>query len=108
MYAGGGHVREWGHAMATSGRSAIGYLRVSTETQASEGVSLEAQRARIEAWCELNDYQLLGIEEDAGISGSRANNRPGLQRALERVCSCSGHWSFTASRAWRDPRSTRS
>ena len=30
---------------------AIGHVRVSTEGQATEGVSLAAQRDRIEAWC---------------------------------------------------------
>lgn len=37
---------------------AIGYVRVSTQEQAHEGVSLEAQRARIEAWCIANGYDL--------------------------------------------------
>ena len=31
----------------------IGYIRVSTTGQAEEGVSLEAQKAKIEAWCAL-------------------------------------------------------
>jgi DNA invertase Pin-like site-specific DNA recombinase len=31
--------------------NAIGYIRVSTEDQAREGISLEAQQARIEAYC---------------------------------------------------------
>ena len=33
---------------------AIGYVRVSTEEQARDGVSLEAQRSRIEAWATAN------------------------------------------------------
>jgi site-specific DNA recombinase len=65
---------------------AIGYVRVSTEGQATEGISLEAQRARIDAWCTANGYELLSIEVDAGISGGRAENRPALQRALTRTC----------------------
>jgi site-specific DNA recombinase len=64
---------------------AIGYIRVSTEGQAVEGVSLEAQKTRIAAWCELNGYTLAECFVDAGISGKRADNRPGLQRALEAV-----------------------
>lgn len=35
---------------------AVGYVRVSTEAQALDGVSLEAQEARIEAWCIANGY----------------------------------------------------
>jgi len=62
--------------------SAIGYIRVSTEGQAQDGVSLDAQRAKIEAWALLNDYQLTAIHVDAGISGKGMANRPGLQAAL--------------------------
>jgi site-specific DNA recombinase len=67
---------------------AIGYTRVSTEEQASEGVSLAAQSARIAAWCE---GQGIGPDEvriftDEGISGKRADNRPGLQAALDAAC----------------------
>lgn len=63
--------------------TAIGYIRVSTEGQAQDGVSLEAQRAKIQAWCELNDYTLAAVHVDAGISGKSADNRPGLQAALQ-------------------------
>ena len=59
--------------------TAIGYIRVSTEGQAQDGVSLDAQRAKIEAWCALNDYTLAAVHVDAGISGKPADNRPGLQ-----------------------------
>lgn len=62
---------------------AIGYVRVSTEDQAEHGVSLDAQRAKIAAYCTANDLDLAEIFEDAGISGKRADTRPGLQSALE-------------------------
>ena len=62
--------------------SAIGYIRVSTEGQATDGVSLDAQRAKIEAWCFLNDYELTAVHVDAGISGKSMHNRHGLQSAL--------------------------
>jgi site-specific DNA recombinase len=65
---------------------AIAYIRVSTEDQATEGVSIDAQRAKLEAWCFANDYQLLEVFVDAGISGGRADNRPGLQSAIELAC----------------------
>lgn len=65
---------------------AVGYARVSTEEQAREGVSLEAQRARIEAWAQGNDTPLIGFFEDAGISGSRTENREGLQKAIGMAC----------------------
>ena len=40
-------------------QKAIGYIRVSTQGQADEGVSLAAQRAKIAAWCNLNDTELV-------------------------------------------------
>jgi site-specific DNA recombinase len=60
---------------------AIGYVRVSTQKQAEEGVSLDAQRAKIEAWCLANDYELAGIHCDEGISGTKSN-RDGLLAAM--------------------------
>ena len=68
-------------------KSAVGYIRVSTQGQASNGVSLDAQRARIEAWAVANGYRLLGIyAENGGASGGRADNRPQLRLALDAAC----------------------
>ena len=69
-------------------KRAIGYLRVSTTDQATDGVSLEAQRERVRAWCGANDYRLddADVFVDPGLSGKRADNRPGLQAALDAVC----------------------
>jgi DNA invertase Pin-like site-specific DNA recombinase len=66
--------------------NAIGYVRVSSEGQAMDGVSLDAQQARIRAWCEANGYTLAGLHIDAGLSGCRSDNRPGLQEALSLAC----------------------
>jgi DNA invertase Pin-like site-specific DNA recombinase len=60
---------------------AVAYLRVSTEDQATRGVSLEAQRAKVEAYVGLYDLELAAVVEDAGVS-ARTMDRPGLQRAL--------------------------
>jgi len=65
---------------------AYGYVRVSTKRQSEEGVSLESQKNRIRAWAEMNDCNLIGIEEDPGISGGRIDNREGLQRAIHIAC----------------------
>lgn len=62
----------------------IGYARVSTDEQASEGVSMDAQKARIEAYCVAKDWDLLGVEVDPGIS-AKDMKRPGLQAVLEAV-----------------------
>lgn len=65
---------------------AIGYARVSTDGQVTDGVSLDAQQAKIRAWCEANSCELVGLHVDAGLSGCRADNRPGLQEALSSAC----------------------
>lgn len=86
--------------------TAIGYIRVSTEGQAQDGVSLDAQRAKIMAWCELNDYALTTIHVDAGISGKSADNRPGLQSALQDCRKGSALVVFSLSRLARSTRDT--
>lgn len=60
---------------------AIAYLRVSTDKQADEGVSLEAQRAKLEAYASLYDLDLVAVEVDAGAS-AKSLDRPALGRAL--------------------------
>ena len=45
-------------------RTAVGYIRVSTDMQASEGISLEAQHAAIRQHCELH-----GLRLPKGLSG---------------------------------------
>jgi site-specific DNA recombinase len=67
-------------------KTAVAYVRVSTEGQVDEGVSLDAQRAKLAAWCLVNDCELLATHTDAGLSGGRADNRPGLQAAIEQAC----------------------
>jgi len=69
---------------------AYAYLRVSTTGQADEGVSLAAQRSRVKAWCVANDFELVEVFEDAGISGKRADNRPALQNALNAIVETKG------------------
>jgi site-specific DNA recombinase len=64
----------------------IGYVRVSSERQVQDGVSLDAQQARIAAWGVANGAELLGMHVDAGLSGSKAHNRPALQAALTEAC----------------------
>jgi site-specific DNA recombinase len=71
-------VKKTGQARQT--RQAIGYIRVSTQQQAENGVSLDTQRTKIKQWCTLHEYKLATIFEDAGISGTR-EDRPGLDAA---------------------------
>jgi len=59
----------------------VAYVRVSTEEQASHGVSLAAQEAKLRSYCDLYDHELLEVIVDAGQS-AKSLNRPGLQQAL--------------------------
>jgi len=65
--------------------TAIGYIRVSTEEQSREGVSLEMQIAKIKAYADLNDLNLVAIYGDPGISGKTIKARPGIQAVLHLV-----------------------
>jgi site-specific DNA recombinase len=56
----------------------VGYTRVSTVEQASEGMSLDAQESRILAWCEAMGAELVELVSDGGVSGTRLlAERPG-------------------------------
>jgi site-specific DNA recombinase len=52
-------------------RTALGYVRVSTDEQAERGLGLEAQRQRIRAYCEMKGLRLATIFEDPGLSGGK-------------------------------------
>ena len=68
------------NVMGTPGKTAVGYVRVSTDMQAADGLSLDAQRAAIKSYCESLGLRLLQIHEDVE-SGGKAD-RKGLARAL--------------------------
>jgi len=63
---------------------AMGYVRVSTDEQAREGVSLDHQESKVEAYAALNDLDLVEVIRDGGQSGKDLD-RPGIQRLLEIV-----------------------
>ena len=85
-------------------QKAIGYIRVSTQNQADEGVSLEAQRAKIEAWCTLNDAELIAVHEDAGVSGASMTGRDGLHAALKATTKGMALVCYSISRIARSTR----
>lgn len=60
----------------------VGYIRVSTDEQAHEGVSLDNQRKRIEAFCVAKDWKLVDVYEDAGKSGKDLR-REGVQKLID-------------------------
>ncbi len=68
--------------MSTASTKVIGYIRVSTWHQSENGVSLEDQRKRLEAYAVAMQLELVGIEVDEGVSAKNMA-RPGLQAALQ-------------------------
>jgi site-specific DNA recombinase len=62
----------------------VGYIRVSTEDQAREGVSLAAQQAKLEAYGVVKDWTLVEVIRDEGASAKHLR-RSGVQRLLSLV-----------------------
>ncbi len=92
--------------MSANTKQAIGYIRVSTDKQVTEGVSLEAQEAKIRAWADLNDYELIAIYSDEGISGSSMNKRDGLKAALKVIKKDMALVAYSLSRLSRSVEDT--
>jgi site-specific DNA recombinase len=59
---------------------AIGYIRVSTEDQKESGLSLEHQKAKIEAYSLAMDIEIVEVIEDA--ASAKNMNRIGLNKAF--------------------------
>ena len=57
------------------------YTRVSTTMQI-DGYSLDAQKARMKAYADFNDYQIVGEYEDAGKSGKSIEGRVSFCRMM--------------------------
>jgi site-specific DNA recombinase len=87
---------------------AIGYIRVSTQGQVEDGVSLDAQEAKVRAWADLNGAEDVVIFRDEGISGKRSDNRPGLQSALDTVGKGDALVIYSLSRLSRSTKDTLS
>ena len=60
------------------------YTRVSTAMQI-DGYSLDAQKARMKAFADFNDYEIVREYEDAGKSGRSIEGRASFQQMLEDI-----------------------
>ena len=60
------------------------YTRVSTAMQI-DGYSLDAQKSRMKAYADFNDYQIVGEYEDAGKSGKSIEGRASFCRMMEDI-----------------------
>lgn len=74
--------------MNTMHSKAIGYVRVSTEEQAREGISIDAQQERIKAMATAKGWDLIEIIGDPGYSGKNLQ-RPGAKRLVD-ICQRGG------------------
>jgi len=68
----------------TEDRKTVAYVRVSTEDQAREGVSLSAQEARIAAYCAAMGWTVAESIRDAGES-AKSLKRPGIATVLDSI-----------------------
>lgn len=60
------------------------YIRVSTEEQKLHGLSLDAQRMKLEEYAETHNLIVCGVYLDEGISGRKPiKKRPALQNMLQ-------------------------
>ncbi len=95
--------------MTTKQGKAYGYIRVSTETQASKGYGLDTQRKDIEQYAADQGLELVGIFTDAGISGAVADDadgdalakRQGLLEMLDTITEGDTIIVKNTSRLWR-------
>jgi DNA invertase Pin-like site-specific DNA recombinase len=67
--------------MLSSPKIGRAYCRVSTKMQSRDGLSLQTQKEKIQAYCVYKNIQLVELYEDAGISG-KSMDRPALQKLL--------------------------
>lgn len=60
------------------------YTRVSTAMQ-TDGYSLEAQKTKMKAFAEYNEYEIVGEYEDAGRSGKSVEGRISFNQMLDDI-----------------------
>ena len=70
-------------------RRAVGYVRVSSQEQAQDGLGLAVQEQAIVDWCRREGWELVAVYRDPGVSGTlplhaRAGMRAALGDAKER------------------------
>ena len=74
------------------------YTRVSTAMQI-DGYSLDAQKSRMKAYADFNDYEIVGEYEDAGKSGKSIEGRIQFNQMMEDIKSGKDGASYEIGRA---------
>ena len=84
------------------------YLRVSTDDQRTEGLSIDVQESLCKRKAEAEGYQVLEVINDAGISGYK-DSRPGINkiRQLVEVKAIDAVVALESSRLFRNAISDR-
>jgi site-specific DNA recombinase len=83
---------------------AIGYVRVSSEEQATSGFGLATQEAAIRAFATSQGYELLEVVTDAGVSGA---TRPEDREGFRRIVTLAEEGSFSVLLVWKFDRLAR-
>jgi site-specific DNA recombinase len=65
---------------------AVIYARFSPRPDAEDCDSVEKQIERCRAYCDAHGYEVIATKHDNDMSGGRADNRPGLQAAINKAC----------------------
>lgn len=66
--------------------NAIVYARYSPRPDAEECASIDVQLDRCRAYARAHGYEVAAEYADPELSGGRADNRPGLQDAIDHAC----------------------
>jgi DNA invertase Pin-like site-specific DNA recombinase len=69
-------------SLGANDKTVDGYVRVSTDEQSRDGLSLTHQETKIRGYCELFGLELVRMERDEGIS-AKSLERRGLRIVLE-------------------------
>lgn len=64
---------------------AIIYARFSPRPNTDESDSAEFQVSKCRSYCDANDYVVVGVYKDEGLSGG-SSDRPGFQEAVAHAC----------------------
>ena len=85
-------------------KKVVGYVRVSTEEQATKGHGIESQQRAIKAFAESQGYDLLEIIADAGVSGAK---RPADRDGFRRILGLAEARAFSVLLVWKFDRLAR-